>query len=102
MGHALTAKYLGAEQRHAVETALWEALRALEESASLYRRLGERAAASRYDLPAQLYEDRATNTEENAKVLRDFLLRVNVDEKDDPEDAIHWPEEPAQGRESHG
>jgi two-component system chemotaxis response regulator CheB len=25
VGHALTAKYLGAEQRHAVESALWEA-----------------------------------------------------------------------------
>ena len=37
VGHALTAKYLGAEQRHAVEAALWEALRALEESGSLYR-----------------------------------------------------------------
>jgi two-component system, chemotaxis family, protein-glutamate methylesterase/glutaminase len=35
VGHALTARYLGAEQRHAIETALWEALRALEESASL-------------------------------------------------------------------
>ncbi len=56
VGHALTAKYLGAEQRHAVETALWEALRALEESASLYRRMGKRAAASRHDLPAQQYE----------------------------------------------
>jgi hypothetical protein len=37
VGHALTAKYLGAEQRHAVEAALREALRALEKSASLYR-----------------------------------------------------------------
>ncbi|MBV8674114.1 MAG: chemotaxis protein CheB, partial [Acidobacteriaceae bacterium] len=37
VGHAYTARNLGAEQRHAVETALWSALRALEESASMFR-----------------------------------------------------------------
>jgi len=39
VGHAYTASHLRAEQRFVVETALWAALRALEESASLYRRL---------------------------------------------------------------
>jgi two-component system, chemotaxis family, protein-glutamate methylesterase/glutaminase len=87
VGHAFTAKYLGAEQRHAVETALWEALRALEESASLYRRMAERATASHHDLPAQLYQERASDTEANSRVLRDFLLQVNVG--DDPEPASH-------------
>ena len=57
VGHALTAKYLGAEQRNALETALWEALRALEESASLYRRLAGRATLSRHSLPAGRFED---------------------------------------------
>jgi hypothetical protein len=41
VGHAFTAQHLGVQQRQAVETALWEALRALEESASLYRRQKE-------------------------------------------------------------
>jgi len=84
VGHALTAKHLGAEQRHAVETALWEALRALEESASLYRRMAGRATASRHFLPARQFADRATNTEANARILRDFLLRVNTDQTSDP------------------
>jgi two-component system chemotaxis response regulator CheB len=84
VGHALTAKYLGAEQRHAVETALWEALRALEESASLYRRMAGRATESRHPLPARQFGDRATDTEANARILRDFLLRVNTDESSDP------------------
>ncbi len=83
VGHALTAKYLGSEQRHAIETALWEALRALEESASLYRRMAGRATESRHFQPAHQFQDRATNTEANAKILRDFLLRVNTDESSD-------------------
>jgi two-component system, chemotaxis family, protein-glutamate methylesterase/glutaminase len=92
VGHALTAKYLGAEQRHAVETALWEALRALEESASLYRRMAGRATESRHLLPARQFGDRATNTEANARILRDYLLRVNNDEISDPppSSSIPW------------
>ena len=43
VGHAFTAKYLEAEQRHAIESALWAALRALEESISLSRRPAKRA-----------------------------------------------------------
>ncbi len=79
VGHALTAKYLGAERWHAIESALWEALRALEESACLYRRMAGRAQSSCQDLPARLYEERASNTESNSRILRDFLLRVNSD-----------------------
>jgi two-component system chemotaxis response regulator CheB len=85
VGHALTARYLGVEQRHAVETALWEALRALEESASLYRRMAARATQSNHLLPAQQFEDRAFNTEANSRILRGFLLHVNTGERDDPE-----------------
>jgi two-component system chemotaxis response regulator CheB len=94
VGHAFTAKYLGAEQRHAVETALWEALRALEESASLYRRMAERAASSHYDKPDELYRERAADTEANSKILRDFLLQINVE--NDPEPATHEHDELSQ------
>ena len=93
VGHALTAKYLGAEQRNALETALWEALRALEESASLYRRLAGRATLSRHSLPAGRFEEHASNTEANARILRDFLLRVNSTEDGDSEDSIFSTEE---------
>jgi two-component system chemotaxis response regulator CheB len=93
VGHALTAKYLGAEQRHAVETALWEALRALEESASLYRRMAGRARNSRLLLSAEQFEERASNTEANSRILRDFLLRVNTDESNDPEEDLPQSDE---------
>jgi two-component system chemotaxis response regulator CheB len=82
VGHAFTARHLGAEQRYAVETALWSALRALEENASLYRRMAERTANSYHDLTAERFQERALNTEENARVLRDFLLRVNQGEEE--------------------
>lgn len=98
VGHALTAQYLGAEQRHAVEAALWEALRALEESASLYRRMAGRATKSHHPIPAQLYEERASNTEANSRILRDFLLRVNTAETIDLEDAPHSLEESPESR----
>ncbi len=76
VGHAFTANHLGAEQRHAVETALWSALRALEESASLYHRLAKRAAPGR-EMTASRFLDRAKNTEQNARVLREYLVQVN-------------------------
>jgi two-component system, chemotaxis family, protein-glutamate methylesterase/glutaminase len=82
VGHAFTARHLGAEQRHAVETALWSALRALEESASLYRRLAERATDAYHELTAQRYEERASNTTTNARVLREFLIQVNQGEEE--------------------
>jgi len=88
VGHAYTARHLDAEQRHAIETALWAALRALEESASLYRRLAERAGQSNHDKTAEQFQDRASNTDDNARTLREFLLNVNrvEDERTELED----------------
>jgi two-component system chemotaxis response regulator CheB len=79
VGHAYTPQHLGLQQRQAVETALWEALRALEESASLYRRMAGRAKTSHHEIPALLYQERASDTESNSRILRDFLLRVNLE-----------------------
>jgi two-component system chemotaxis response regulator CheB len=91
VGHAFTARYLGAEQRQAIQTALWEALRALEESAALYRRMAHRAEASKQDLTASSYQERAADTESNSRILREFLLQVNQHEAtEDP--AVAGPE----------
>lgn len=90
VGHAFTVPHLEREQRHAVETALWSALRALEESASLYRRMAERASSANQGLSAEHYSHHAANTESNARVLKGFLLQVNreVDEDEDAEEAV--------------
>ncbi len=78
VGHAYTAQYLRAEQRHALESSLWSALRALEESISLYRRMADRLGG--HTQSRRAYEERAANAELNARTLRDFLVRVNVHE----------------------
>lgn len=77
VGHAYTADHLQASQRMAVESALWAALRALEESLSMYKRMAERAHNARNDLTVQMYKDRIRSTETNARVLQEFLLNVN-------------------------
>ena len=43
VGHAFSIDGLAAEQEHSVEAALWAALRALEESEIVNRRMSERA-----------------------------------------------------------
>lgn len=78
VGHAFTLRHLKAEQRNAMEAALWAALRALEESASLYRRMASRARTANHDSSAKLYEERVSSTEANANILRDFLVQVNA------------------------
>ena len=85
VGHAYTAQHLRAEQRHAIEAALWAALRALEESASLYRRMALRARGSNHDKSMEIYEERAENAEGNSRTLRDFLVHVHTDEVGIPE-----------------
>lgn len=82
VGHAFTARHLGAEQRHAIETALWAALRALEESVSLYHRMADRAENAEHGRTANTFRDRAANTSANVKVLREFLLRANKEEEE--------------------
>jgi two-component system, chemotaxis family, protein-glutamate methylesterase/glutaminase len=93
VGHAFTAKYLEAEQRHAIESALWAALRALEESISLSHRLAKRAGDWQQSALHELYQERAAAKENHAKILREFLLQVNTRGEEekliDEEQGIH-------------
>ncbi|HEY1732583.1 MAG TPA: chemotaxis protein CheB [Terriglobales bacterium] len=78
VGHAYTAGNLRAEQRQAVETALWSGLRALEENASLYRRLAERSRDSHHESASRLYVERAEAAESNSETLRNFLVQISL------------------------
>jgi two-component system chemotaxis response regulator CheB len=82
VGHAYTAQHLRAEQRQVIETALWAALRALEESAALYRRLATRSDFGNLKSLTRTYAERAATAEVNSRTLRDFLVHVNSAETD--------------------
>jgi two-component system chemotaxis response regulator CheB len=73
VGHAFSAETLFSEKKASLEVALWTAVRALEESAELARRMEERArtrtnarAAERYTREASIYDARA-------RVIREVL-----------------------------
>lgn len=80
VGHAFTSQHLQLEQRHRIETALWSALRALEENAALQRRMAARAESSNFNETYKVFEERARAAESNSQTLRDFLVHMNVSE----------------------
>lgn len=75
VGHAWSEDSLQAEQAEALEEALWTALRALEESASLSRRMAKRARERNQERMALNYETQAQETHERATLIRDVLLK---------------------------
>ncbi|HEX8551271.1 MAG TPA: chemotaxis protein CheB [Abditibacteriaceae bacterium] len=74
VGHAFSPDSLLAEQAQSLEAALWIALRALEESSSLARRVADRAKANHQGMPASRFEERAAEADLHAAAIRDVLL----------------------------
>lgn len=74
VGHAFSAESLQAEQAQALETALWSALRALEENVAMAQRMAARARKSNHHLSAARYEERARETEQHAALMRQMLF----------------------------
>ena len=77
VGHAWAPDSLVAEQVEALEGALWTALRALEENASLLRRLTEQAEQRGYARAAERYRQQMNHAEQHALVIRQVLLNHN-------------------------
>ena len=73
-GHAFSPETLLSAQNDGVETALWEALRAIEERASLRRKLVRQARERRLDSLASHFEVQAQETEKAVESLRRLLL----------------------------
>jgi two-component system chemotaxis response regulator CheB len=73
VGHAYTADGMIDEQSKALEAALWTALRALEESAALRRRVAQRLSAAPPTMVRE-YERRAREAEEKADIIRNVLV----------------------------
>jgi two-component system chemotaxis response regulator CheB len=78
VGHAFSEETLMAVQAHALEGALWAAVRALEEKAELGRRLAERAAAHGWKKSATRFEHAARDAEEGSSMIRGTLLNGPV------------------------
>jgi two-component system chemotaxis response regulator CheB len=73
VGHAFSAESLMAEQGEELESALWAALRSLEENAALSRRMAERARERNHQISLIRYEDNARQIEQHASVIREVL-----------------------------
>jgi two-component system chemotaxis response regulator CheB len=73
VGHAFSAESLMADQSEALESALWAALRSLEENAALSRRMAERARQHNQRFSVDQFEENAQRVERHADVLRQLL-----------------------------
>ncbi|MGI8586985.1 MAG: chemotaxis protein CheB [Chloroflexia bacterium] len=74
VGHAYTADSMVSVHTASVENALYAALRALEESASLTRQLARNAAQRGLAHTIARLEQKATETEQQATLVRGLLL----------------------------
>ena len=76
VGHAFSAESLNDGQDQMIETALWSAVRALEEQIILAKRIIERARRTNLTRAVQKYEKRAQEAEDHSSTIRQLLLRI--------------------------
>jgi two-component system chemotaxis response regulator CheB len=81
IGHGWTAESLVAQQDVTVETALWTAIRNLQEKAELAERLARRADSEFRRATADQFHEAAREAHESARILRDLLAAVPPDEQ---------------------
>lgn len=82
VGHAWTASGLVARQSDGIETALWTALRALEERASLCERVAGRLKERGLEHSAARFQQQAADSRQRAAVVRQVLVSepITIDE----------------------
>jgi len=73
VGHAWSAESLVAQQTQSLETALWMALRALEEKAALTADLSRRALDRGHAISAQQFERQYNEAQRSAQTLRTLV-----------------------------
>jgi two-component system chemotaxis response regulator CheB len=78
VGHAFSPESLMAEMDDSVDSALWVALRALEENASMSRRLAKQAAERGHPRSRARFEERAEEMERHATIVRQVLISQSV------------------------
>jgi two-component system chemotaxis response regulator CheB len=78
VGHAWSPESLAARQTVDLESALWMALRSLEEKATLSRQLEASATDRGHDLTAARFADEAQEALTAAETLRDLIGRIGA------------------------
>jgi two-component system chemotaxis response regulator CheB len=76
VGHAWSPESLTARQTSDLESALWMALRSLEEKAALSRQLGMRALERGHDLTSRRFETDADEAVNAAELLRQLITKI--------------------------
>jgi two-component system chemotaxis response regulator CheB len=74
VGHAYAAESMAAEHDSGLESTLWEAIRMFQESASLHRRMENRARENGNTEMADRYGERSTEQEMRSDLIRHLLL----------------------------
>jgi two-component system chemotaxis response regulator CheB len=79
-GHSFSPESLFADQTEHLERTLWNALRALDESAQVARRLEGRAVAAQRAALALRYQERAAEAQQGVELIKEVLRqRARVD-----------------------
>jgi two-component system chemotaxis response regulator CheB len=73
VGHAFSPESMAGALDEALETALWSALKTLEESARLSKRLADNEAARGQGWLVQRFREREMEARNRAEVIRRFL-----------------------------
>ncbi|GAA4665087.1 chemotaxis protein CheB [Kineococcus glutinatus] len=73
VGHAWSTESLLAQQAETMDSALWMALRSLEERAALTRELGRRAESAGRSISAARFAERAAEEHRAAVLIRELL-----------------------------
>jgi two-component system, chemotaxis family, protein-glutamate methylesterase/glutaminase len=74
-GHAYSAESLLAGQTAGIESALWAALRALEDKARLCQKVARRAAERHHERIEARYVEQAETLQQQARLIRQMLTR---------------------------
>jgi two-component system chemotaxis response regulator CheB len=74
VGHAWSSESLLGQQTDALESALWVALRSLEERSALSRRMSRNADRRGHKFMAGRFEEQAADADRAAASIRDFLM----------------------------
>jgi two-component system, chemotaxis family, protein-glutamate methylesterase/glutaminase len=88
VGHGWSADSLIAEQNVALESALWTALRALEERAALSQRMLEHAEKGQRATALGRYRDQLVEARQAAGLIREVLLASAQKQAPDEADAV--------------